>query len=67
MTRTFLVAVDLPTAIDLLSTAANIHDDLIDAGHSITSVTPWGQAPVSVNTFDTAAVLPPSPLLGLSL
>jgi hypothetical protein len=67
MTRTFLVAIELPSAIDLLSIAADIHDDLSDSGHNILSVSPWGQTPVSVNQFDEGSVLPPTPLLGLSL
>jgi hypothetical protein len=67
MTRTFLVAIDLPSAIDLLSIAAVIHDDLVDSGHNILSVSPWGQAPASVNQFDEDSVLPATPLLGLSL
>lgn len=67
MTRTFLVAIDLPPSSDLPSIAADIHDDLIDSGHSVTSVSPWGQAAPSVNQFDESSVLPPSPLLGLSL
>ena len=67
MTRTFLVAIELPSAIDLPSIAADILDDLTDSGHSVLSVSPWGQAPVSVNAFDEGSILPPSPLLGLSL
>lgn len=67
MTRTFLVAIELPSAVDLSSTAADIFDDLADSGFNIISVSPWGQAPVSVNQFDEGSVLPPSPLLGLSL
>lgn len=67
MTRTFLVALELPSAVDLPSTAADIQDDLIDSGFNVVSVSPWGQSAPSVNQFDELSPLPPSPLLGLSL
>lgn len=67
MTRTFLVALDLSPTSDLPTIAADILDDLTESGFSVTSVSPWGQAPTSVNAFDTPDLLPPSPLLSLSL
>lgn len=67
MTRTFLVALDLPPSSDLPTIAADIHDDLAESGYTILSVSPWGQPAASVNQFDELSPLPPSPLLGLSL
>lgn len=41
MTRTFLLALNVESTLDLVGEASQLEDDLLQAGYDVESVKPW--------------------------
>ncbi len=63
MTRTFLIAVELPDDADLNAIADDILE-LTAEQYSVASVTPWGQSLATTASFSGAPLSAPPSILG---
>jgi hypothetical protein len=51
MIATFLVAINLDEAADLLGMAEQLQEDLADEGYEVTSVKPWDRAALTMQSL----------------
>jgi len=59
MIATFLVALDLDDAADLLGMAEQLKEDLVEEGYDVTSVKPWDRAAIVAPAFLPPMSTPP--------
>jgi hypothetical protein len=60
MIATFLVALDLDEAADLLGMAEQLQEDLADEGYTVSSIKPWDRAALTMQSLSQP--MPEQPL-----